>query len=65
MEVPDLEYLPKVSDEWHARLNIIISYIPYPPENKPPPPIFSSRHDLDWGGSLFSNMHFPLNISPP
>ena len=23
------------------------------------------HHDLDWGGGLFSNMHFPLNISPP
>ena len=29
------------------------------------PPFFSSRHDLDWGGGLFSNMHFPSNISPP
>ena len=26
------------------------------------PPFFSSRHDLDWGGGLFSNMHFPSNI---
>ena len=29
------------------------------------PPFFSSRHDLDWGGGLFSNMQFPSNISPP
>ena len=38
--------------------------VPYPPENKPPP-LFCNRHDLDWGGGLFSNMHFPSIISPP
>ena len=32
---------------------------------KKSPTCFSSRHDLDWGGGLFSNMHFPSNISPP
>ena len=31
----------------------------------PPPPFFSNRYYLDWIGGLFSNMHFPLNISPP
>ena len=38
-------------------------HVPYPPEKKPP--FFISRHDLDWGGGLFLNMHFPSNISPP
>ena len=51
-----------------ADLNLAVRIairIPYPPENKPPPPFFSSRHHLDWGGGLFSNMHFPSSISPP
>ena len=31
--------------------------------NISPFPHFSSRHGPDWGGGLFSNMHFPSSIT--
>ena len=58
---PQDENYPVMNSRLEPKLSRLI---PYPPENKPPP-FFSSRHDLDWGGGLFSNMHFPSNISPP
>ena len=47
-----------IIDDCILRSKLYAVRIPYPPENKPPP-FFSSRHDLDWGGAYFRICTFP------
>ena len=42
-----------------------IYFIPYPPEDKPPPNSLLDVAHADWGRSIFFNMQFTSNISPP